>query len=138
MMQALRTGIRILRSFAPSNVSASTVSPADNGVRVSVLGLLHGSRGFAQAAACSPSTYLDKDEVTNRVVNLLKSTPFIDPDKVKPSASFKDMQLDALDSVEVMVAAEEEFAVDIPNTEADKISSTSDLINYIVAHPQAK
>ncbi|XP_068663017.1 uncharacterized protein [Aristolochia californica] len=131
-MQALRTGIRILRSSPLSNAAS------DNGLRVSVLGFVPGSRDFAQAAACSPSTYLDKEDVTNRVVDLLKSIPFIDPAKVKPSSSFKDMQLDTLDSVEVMVAAEEEFAVDIPNSEADKFSSTADLIDFIVAHPQAK
>ncbi|XP_068660141.1 uncharacterized protein [Aristolochia californica] len=137
-MQALRTGIRIVRSSSPSNNAASTVFAVDYGSRVSVLGFLRASRGFAQAAACSPSTFLDKEEVANRVVDLLKSIPFIDPAKVKTSASFKDMQLDTLDTVEVMIAAEEEFAVDIPNSEADKISSTADLINFIVAHPQAK
>lgn len=55
------------------------------------------------------------------------------------TASFKeDLQLDTLDNVEVMMAVEEEFAVGIPNSEADKISTTAHLIDYISAHPQAK
>lgn len=55
------------------------------------------------------------------------------------TASFKDdLQLDTLDNVEVMMAVEEEFAADIPNSEADKISTTAHLIDYISAHPQAK
>lgn len=59
--------------------------------------------------------------------------------QVNPTASFKDdLQLDTLDNVEVMMAVEEEFVVDIPNSEADKISTTARLIDYISAHPQAK
>jgi NADH dehydrogenase (ubiquinone) 1 alpha/beta subcomplex 1 len=58
---------------------------------------------------------------------------------VTPTASFqKDLGLDSLDTVEVVMAFEEEFAVEIPDSEADKILSTADAINYIAAHPQAK
>lgn len=54
-------------------------------------------------------------------------------------ANFKDdLQLDMLDNVEVMMAVEEEFAVDIPDSEASKISTTAHLIDYIAAHPLAK
>lgn len=59
--------------------------------------------------------------------------------QVTPSAHFqKDLGLDSLDTVEVVMAFEEEFAVEIPDVEADKILSTSDAIGYISAHPQAK
>lgn len=59
--------------------------------------------------------------------------------QVSPTASFKnDLQLDMLDNVEVMMAVEEEFAVDIPDTEANKISTAAHLIDYISTHPQAK
>ncbi len=46
--------------------------------------------------------------------------------------------MDSLDTVEVVMAFEEEFAIEIPDSEADKILSTSDAINYVAAHPQAK
>jgi acyl carrier protein len=60
-------------------------------------------------------------------------------EQVTPTASFqKDLGLDSLDTVEVVMAFEEEFAVEIPDSEADKILSTADAINYIAAHPQAK
>jgi len=59
--------------------------------------------------------------------------------QVSPSAHFqKDLGLDSLDTVEVVMAFEEEFAVEIPDVEADKILSTADAIQYISAHPQAK
>ena len=46
--------------------------------------------------------------------------------------------MDSLDTVEVVMAFEEEFAIEIPDSEADKILSTSDAISYVAAHPQAK
>ena len=55
--------------------------------------------------------------------------------QVTPTASFqKDLGLDSLDTVEVVMAFEEEFAVEIPDSEADKILSTADAISYIAAH----
>ncbi|DBA99496.1 TPA: hypothetical protein ACH3X3_012083 [Trebouxia sp. C0006] len=64
---------------------------------------------------------------------------YLDKNEVSPSAHFqKDLGLDSLDTVEVVMAFEEEFAVEIPDVEADKILSTADAIQYISAHPQAK
>ncbi|KAK8938699.1 hypothetical protein KSP39_PZI011465 [Platanthera zijinensis] len=40
-----------------------------------------GSRAFSQSALCSDSTPLDKQEVTNRVLNLLSASQFIDPSR---------------------------------------------------------
>lgn len=99
-----------------------------------------GSKPFSHSTAvCSPSSYLEKELVTTRVVDLLKSIPFIDPAKVSPTANFKDdLHLDMLDNVEVMMAVEEEFAVDISDNEGNNISTTAHLIDYIATHPQAK
>ena len=59
--------------------------------------------------------------------------------QVTPAANFqKDLGLDSLDVVEVVMAFEEEFGVEIPDAEADKILSTDEAISYIAAHPQAK
>jgi NADH dehydrogenase (ubiquinone) 1 alpha/beta subcomplex 1 len=59
--------------------------------------------------------------------------------KVVPDARFKeDLDLDSLDSVEVVMAIEEEFNIEIPDSEADKIMSVADAINYVAHHPMAK
>ena len=55
------------------------------------------------------------------------------------SASFKDdLSLDSLDAVEVVMAIEDEFTIEIPDSEADKILSVSDAVAYIISHPAAK
>jgi NADH dehydrogenase (ubiquinone) 1 alpha/beta subcomplex 1 len=59
--------------------------------------------------------------------------------KVTPTARFKeDLDLDSLDAVEVVMAIEEEFSVEIPDSEADKILSVADAVAYISGHPMAK
>ena len=57
---------------------------------------------------------------------------------VTPAVAFKDLALDSLDVVEVVMAVEEEFAIEIPDAEADKILSVADAVEYISSHPQAK
>jgi NADH dehydrogenase (ubiquinone) 1 alpha/beta subcomplex 1 len=58
---------------------------------------------------------------------------------VTPGASFeKDLGLDSLDVVELVMAFEEEFGVEIPDADADKIVSVTDAVKYIAAHPMAK
>ena len=58
---------------------------------------------------------------------------------VRPDSKFADdLGLDSLDSVEVVMAIEDEFAIEIPDAEADRIASIGDAVEYIAAHPMAK
>lgn len=54
------------------------------------------------------------------------------------SSSFKDLGLDSLDSVELVMAMEEEFTVEIPDEDADNIQSIQAAIDYFANHPHAK
>ena len=59
--------------------------------------------------------------------------------QVAPNAHFQnDLGLDSLDTVEIVMALEEEFGFEIPDNEADKISSINLAIDFIASHPQAK
>ena len=58
---------------------------------------------------------------------------------MSPTSSFSaDLGLDSLDTVEVVMAMEEEFAVEIPDAEADKIQSIPEAVSYLAANPSAK
>nr|ACU13182.1 unknown [Glycine max] len=83
--------------------------------------------------------FLDKSEVTDRVVSCVKNFQKVDPSKVNPNAHFQnDLGLDSLDSVEIVMALEEEFGFEIPDNEADKINSIKLAVDFIASHPQAK
>ena len=58
----------------------------------------------------------------------------VEPDQVKPESNFvDDLGADSLDTVELIMSFEEEFGVEIPDTEAEKIKTVQDVINYIEA-----
>ena len=95
----------------------------------------HHPRYFAAA-----QTFLDASDVTDRILTVLKNFDQVDANKVK-SEKVKfvdDLGLDSLDVVEVVMAIEDEFAIEIPDAEADKIASVGDAVEYITSHPMAK
>ncbi|KAG1365505.1 acyl carrier protein 1, mitochondrial [Cocos nucifera] len=82
--------------------------------------------------------HLTREEIVERVLDVVKSFPKVDPSKVNPDVHFqKDLGLDSLDNVELVMALEEEFKLEIPDKEADKIDSCSLAIEYISNHPMA-
>lgn len=87
----------------------------------------------------SADGFLNKDEVTERVIGVVKAFEKVDAAKVTPTSHFiDDLGLDSLDTVEVVMAFEDEFVIEIPDTEADKILTTADAVTFITSHPQAK
>ncbi len=56
----------------------------------------------------------------------------VDEEKVTLEASFiDDLEADSLDIVELMMALEEEFNIEIPDEESEKISTVGDAVNFI-------
>ncbi|KAG5380394.1 hypothetical protein IGI04_028236 [Brassica rapa subsp. trilocularis] len=83
-------------------------------------------------------SFLDKSDVTDRVISVVKNFQRVDPSKVTPKAHFiNDLGLDSLDNVEVVMALEEEFGFEIPDNDADKIQSVDLAVDFIASHPQA-
>jgi len=63
----------------------------------------------------------------------------VDEEEVTPDASFvDDLGADSLDVVELVMAFEEEFGVEIPDDDAEKITRVREAIAYIETHGKAK
>ena len=73
--------------------------------------------------------------VFDRVKKVVVEQLSVDEALVKPEASFTgDLGADSLDSVELVMAFEEEFGIEIPDDEAEKIATVQDAVNYVEAN----
>lgn len=71
------------------------------------------------------------DEVKEVVVEQLNANP----DEVKEDSKFvEDLGADSLDVVELVMALEEKFGIEIPDEDAEKIQTVGDAIQYIEKH----
>jgi acyl carrier protein len=70
--------------------------------------------------------------VLERVKKVVIEQLNVEEDQVKPEASFQqDLGADSLDTVELVMALEEEFNCEIPDEEAEKITTIQDAVNYV-------
>ena len=70
-----------------------------------------------------------------RVKQIIVEQLGVDEGEVTPSASFQDdLGADSLDIVELVMAFEETFEIEIPDEDAEKIKTVQDAINYVQAH----
>ncbi|XP_077980322.1 acyl carrier protein-like [Glandiceps talaboti] len=71
-------------------------------------------------------------QVKERVLYVLKLYDKINPDKLSVSSHFlNELGLDSLDQVEVIMAMEDEFALEIPDSHAEKLMTPKDVIDYV-------
>ena len=74
-------------------------------------------------------------ELEERVKKIIVDQLGVKPDEVKPESSFiEDLGADSLDTVELVMAFEEEFGLEIPDEEAEKITNVQQAIDYVKAH----
>ena len=77
---------------------------------------------------------MDAKSVEERVKNIIVEQLRVEPEQVKPEAQFvNDLGADSLDTVELIMALEEEFDVEIPDEQAEKIKTVGEAIDHIKA-----
>lgn len=70
--------------------------------------------------------------IEEKVRRIIEEKLSVNPDQITVSAKFaEDLKADSLDTVELVMALEDEFGLDIPDEEADKIKTVGDAIKYI-------
>jgi acyl carrier protein len=73
--------------------------------------------------------------IAERVKQIVAEQLGVDEDQVTPEASFMDdLGADSLDTVELVMALEEEFDIEISDEDAEKIQTVQDAVDYISEH----
>jgi acyl carrier protein len=105
-------------------------------------------RTFLYSYSCGPVHYFfpflrfeegdmagDKKAMMEKVKQIISEQLGVDEGEVTPSASFvDDLGADSLDQVELVMALEEAFDLEIPDEDAEKIRTVQDAIDYIDKH----
>lgn len=75
--------------------------------------------------------------IEQRVKKIVAEQLGVNEAEVKNESSFvNDLGADSLDTVELVMALEEEFGCEIPDEDAEKITSVQQAIDYVTAHPK--
>lgn len=69
-----------------------------------------------------------------RVMQIVVDQLGVEPAEVVPEAAFADLGADSLDRVELVMAFEESFDLEIPDEDAEKITTVRDAMDYIQKH----
>ncbi len=78
---------------------------------------------------------MEKDELLNKIKAIVADKLSIGEDQVTEEASFiDDLGADSLDTVELVMALEDEFDLDIPDEEAEKLTTVGKAIEYVLAN----
>jgi acyl carrier protein len=62
---------------------------------------------------------------------IVEQLSVVDPTEITPDTSFDSMDIDSIDAVEIIMAIEDEFEIEIPDDVAESFTSISDIINYL-------
>ena len=81
---------------------------------------------------------LEREEVLGRIQEITADRLGVDEGDVTPDASFReDLEADSLDLVELIMELEEQFGMEIPDDEAEKITTVEEAVDYVMEHQAA-
>lgn len=92
-------------------------------------------RGFTSESDNQPKpkpTAMSEKTIEEKVRDIIVEQLSVNPEQVTPNASFiEDLGADSLDTVELVMAFEEEFGVEVPDEDAEKLHTVQQVIDYI-------
>jgi acyl carrier protein len=78
-------------------------------------------------------------QIVEKVKQIIAEQLGVDENDVSPSSSFvDDLGADSLDTVELVMALEESFSIEIPDEDAERIRTVQDAVEYIDKHAKKK
>ncbi|XP_037670909.1 LOW QUALITY PROTEIN: acyl carrier protein, mitochondrial [Choloepus didactylus] len=113
--------------LCPAGMRTRPVVPQPVSVLTQVPGkVTHLCRQYSEAPP------LTLEGIKDRVLYVLKLYDKIDPEKLSVNSHFmKDLGLDSLDQVEIIMAMEDEFGFEIPDIDAEKLMCPQEIVDYI-------
>ena len=122
----------------PAGRRARRIGADDRGVRRE-LNLLQSRVSLIQNGRISPLTHhftrtimADETNIEQKVRDIIVEQLGVNADQVTTEAKFiEDLGADSLDTVELVMAFEEEFGIEVPDEEAEKLLTVGDVIRYI-------
>jgi len=87
-----------------------------------------------KAVATTPTyrLFMAEKSIEEKVKDIIVEQLGVNPEQVTQNASFiEDLGADSLDTVELVMAFEEEFSVEVPDEDAEKLQSVGDVVKYI-------
>ena len=97
-----------------------------------VAGLSGGCRTYSCATNTNRTNFMAEKSIEEKVKDIIVEQLGVNPEQVTPQASFiEDLGADSLDIVELVMAFEEEFGVEVPDEDAEKLQTVGDVIKYI-------
>jgi acyl carrier protein len=90
--------------------------------------------GFSSAPKRQPERnfFMSEKSIEEKVKDIIVEQLGVNPEQVTPTASFiEDLGADSLDIVELVMAFEEEFSVEVPDEDAEKLQTVGDVNKYI-------
>jgi acyl carrier protein len=86
----------------------------------------------SRAINSNRTNFMAEKSIEEKVKDIIVEQLGVNPEQVTPQASFiEDLGADSLDIVELVMAFEEEFGVEVPDEDAEKLQTVGDVIKYI-------
>lgn len=90
------------------------------------------ARTYLRATNTNRTNFMAEKPIEEKVKDIIVEQLGVNPEQVTPQASFiEDLGADSLDIVELVMAFEEEFGVEVPDEDAEKLQTVGDVIKYI-------
>lgn len=81
---------------------------------------------------------MSKEEILEKIKEITADRLGVDESDVTSTASFReDLEADSLDLVELIMELEEQFGMEIPDEQAEKINTVEDAVDYVMEHQTA-
>ncbi len=81
---------------------------------------------------------MEREEILSKIQEITADRLGVDEDDVTPDASFReDLEADSLDLVELIMELEEQFGMEIPDDEVEKITTVEEAVDYVDQHQAA-